>query len=99
MTMTKNEFKEITKLIMNLFPKEGITFSKAMAEAWYEALQDLDYKDARVGLMKYAQTSQWFPTIADIRKNSPQSIFKSKFGITDEEFHRQMEKHMGIDEW
>lgn len=68
MAITKDEFKEIMKTIVALFPKEELKLSKDMMDIWYEALSDLDYRRASEGLVLYAQESNWMPTIADIRK-------------------------------
>ena len=95
--MTKDEFKKALDLMDSLFPKEelGKRFTQDASRAWYEALKDLDSEKVNDGLIRYAQENQWSPTIADIRKFAP----KSDFGMTDEEFDRLCEKHMGADEW
>lgn len=92
--MDKREFAKVTELIAALFPKEGITFSKPSAEAWYNALKDLDYEDVTKGLTKYAQENPWSPSIADIRKYTPEKSIMS-----EEVFRRIIEAHRGPDEW
>lgn len=87
--MTKAEFSKIVKLITELFPQSKTQYTKAVIEAWYEALSDLDYEKTRKGIIKYAQTNQWMPTIADIRKYAPPSVFD---GIDDKEFQEFMER-------
>lgn len=89
MAITKDEFKDIMKTIVALFPKEELKLSKDMMDIWYEALSDLNFEKTRKGTIKYAQTNQWMPTIADIRKYAPPSVFD---GIDDKEFQEFMER-------
>lgn len=100
MTMTKHEFKDLAELIAVLFPKEKIVFTRPMADAWYEALKDLEYESAKEGILKYAQNNQWFPSIADIRKNAPQTFHD----VTEEEGYKEFMQRFGdryreMDKW
>lgn len=88
--MTKTDFSKIIKLITELFPQSKTQYTKAVIEAWYEALSDLDYEKARKGIVKYAQSNQWSPSIADIRKFAP----PSPCPLTEEEFRQYMKASM-----
>ena len=94
--MTKEEFKDIIIKAENLFVKGVPDFTTEMRDAWYEAMEELDYEEARGSLMDHARKSEWFPSIADFYMNIPK---KSEFGMTDEEFNALCDKHMGADEW
>lgn len=81
--MTKTEFVELTNTMKNLFPKDGLIFTKDIVSVWYECLKDLDYRRAKEGVILYANENQWIPSIADIRK------YASKIPkYTQEEIHQ-----------
>lgn len=64
--MTLTELSKLIKSVQSLYPKYH--FSTETVELWNECLSDIDYKLAHDSLVNHAKTSQFPPTIADIRK-------------------------------
>lgn len=65
--MNREQFVALATEIKSLYPKERMLENKIAMNTWYELLQDLSYEQARAALHRYASTSKWPPTIADIR--------------------------------
>lgn len=66
--MTFEEFLPIADAIRHYYPKEPIMPNKEAVMLWYEELSDLDATATKAAIRKWAATSKWPPTIADIRE-------------------------------
>ena len=66
--MTFEEFLPIADAIRHYYPKEPMMPNKEAVMLWYEELSDLDAAATKLAVRKWAATSKWPPTIADIRE-------------------------------
>lgn len=64
--MTKQEFINLIKGSKAYFP--NFVLDKLQMTLWYDALDDLEYQAAQKAIKKLAQTTEFAPTIAAIRK-------------------------------
>lgn len=65
--MTKAEFMLIASAIRTLWPRETVLPNERALDLWFINLQDLPYAAAEYAVNRWACTSHWAPTIADIR--------------------------------
>jgi hypothetical protein len=64
--MTKEEFATLIKGSKAYFP--NFILDKLQMSLWYDALDDLEYQVTQKAIKKLAQTTEFAPTIAAIRK-------------------------------
>lgn len=65
--MNKDEFMILVSAIRTYYPKENILPNKQAMELWYRELQDIPYKVAEIALREHVHTSNFSPTIAELR--------------------------------
>lgn len=67
--MTKQEFSRLAEIIKAFYPRDLKLFDNDIQrEAWFFALGDMDYASAQAAVIEHAKTSQYPPSIADIRR-------------------------------
>lgn len=64
--MTRDEFKVLTKVMKAAYRNCPIT-TQEIFDLWYEMLKDIGYSSASSNLRMHIHTSQFPPTIAEIR--------------------------------
>ena len=64
--MIRTETASIVGVLVAGFP--SVKMSRETVEVWHRALHDLPFEDVKVAVEKLLMTSEWFPTIALIRK-------------------------------
>lgn len=71
--MTAKEWNEIVKVLNVMYEKDGkLMFDADTPEkisVWYSCLNDLEYKPCCEAIKRFALTSKFRPTIADIREH------------------------------
>lgn len=68
--MTKDEFMILASAIRTYYPKENILPNKQALELWYRELKDIPYEVAEVALREHVHTSNFSPSIAELRKTA-----------------------------
>lgn len=68
--MTDVEFAKIALLMKEMYPKENLFPTDHSQETWFQMLKDLPYDVVSTGLVKWASTQRWSPSIADLRRLS-----------------------------
>lgn len=66
--MTLKEFAILADAIKTYYPKDNMLPTKESMALWYDALKDLDYRSANLGLKKYVMSNKFPPAISDIRE-------------------------------
>lgn len=66
--MTREEWKQGAIFLKTVYPRSDFLNSEAAVNIWYSMLEDLDGTLVEESIKKYAMTSQFPPTVADIRK-------------------------------
>lgn len=66
--MQFDEFKKLAKGMKSIWTKKDFLPDKYALEIWYGLLKDLPYEQASLAVTRYAATSNWPPTPADIRR-------------------------------
>jgi hypothetical protein len=67
--MTKQEFSRLAEIIKAFYPRDLKMFENDLQrEAWFFALGDMDYETAQKAAIEHAKTSEFPPSIADIRR-------------------------------
>lgn len=66
--MTATEFANLTAAIKTYYPRDNVLPTDKAMELWFDALKDLDYRNAVIGLKKYVESNKYPPTISDIRE-------------------------------
>ena len=66
--MSKDEFIEIMKTLMELFPDKFTSLGNRAMKMWYECLKDLDFNRTKDAVMNYAKANKYPPAISDIRE-------------------------------
>ena len=64
--MIRTETASIVGVLVAGFP--SVKMSRETVEVWHRSLHDLPYGEVKVAVEKLLMTSEWFPTIALIRK-------------------------------
>lgn len=65
--MTENEFSMLVLGIKTAYPSFNILPSQDAVKIWYKMLKDLDYRTAEIAIMDHISSSEFPPSIADIR--------------------------------
>lgn len=65
--MTAREFGVLADAIKTYFPRDNVLPTEHALKLWYMELKDIPYEMAYTALRRYASTSCFAPTIADIR--------------------------------
>lgn len=65
--MTAEDFGKLAMAIKTYYPRDNMLPTKESMQLWYDALKDIDYQSACIGLKNHVVTSKFPPTIADIR--------------------------------
>lgn len=65
--MDKKEFAILADAIKSFYPKETLIPTPQAATLWYEELKDLDFDTAMTAVKMHVHSSQWAPTIFEIR--------------------------------
>ena len=65
--MTAREFGVLADAIKTYFPRDNVLPTEHALKLWYMELKDIPYEMAYTALRRYASTSSFAPTIADIR--------------------------------
>ena len=68
--MTREEFANIAAILRSVYQKDGFLSDKASVSIWFDLLQDLDGAVVLTTVKTWLATSEWPPTIADIRKGA-----------------------------
>lgn len=68
--MTVDEFAKLADAIKTYFPRDNMLPTDTAMELWYDMLKDMDYQLAYIGLKNHVATSNFAPTIADIRNGA-----------------------------
>ena len=68
--MTKHETAQLLNTISGLYPRYFKECSKSALDAWHEALEDIDFHDARNAVMSHSRDDKYPPTVADIRERA-----------------------------
>lgn len=68
--MTRDEFMILASAIRTYYPKENILPNMQALELWYRELQDIPYEVAEVALREHVHTSNFSPSIAELRKTA-----------------------------
>lgn len=66
--MEKNEFSIIVKIIRTAYNSPDFLPTTDHLATWFEMLRDVPYSEAFNAVMNHIKTSQYQPSIADIRK-------------------------------
>jgi hypothetical protein len=64
--MTRDELKNIFKLLVNVYPKFEVSSEKL--NIWYEFLKDNDYQTVLRNTKEYVLSNPFPPSIADLNK-------------------------------
>lgn len=67
--MTKKEFAVIVKKIKAAYSSCKLFEDEFSLNLWYSHLKDIGYADCEKSLTKHIQTSEFPPTIAELRRN------------------------------
>lgn len=103
--MSKDEFIEIMKTLMELFPDKFTSLGNRAMKVWYECLLDLDFNRTRQAIACHVKTSKFAPTISDIReqhqllleeeiRNAPKP---NRFDVLEKEFRDHLIAKGAID--
>lgn len=65
--MDRGEFVNIATAIKMYYPRFEVLDSKVAMELWYSELKEMPYEVAELAVRKHVNTSQWPPTIADLK--------------------------------
>lgn len=65
--MDRKEFAVLADAIKSFYPKETLIPTPQSATLWYEELKDLDFDTAMAALKLHVHSSQWAPTIYELR--------------------------------
>jgi len=65
--MTKSEFVELSAMMKTMYADPKFIAGQMAMNLWYEALEDLDFEDARRAFARHIQTEKFPPTPSDIR--------------------------------
>ena len=74
--MTREEWKQAAIFLKTVYPRDGFLPDVAAMNIWYEMLEDLDGALVKESITRYAKSSPYPPTIADIRKNCEEKILR-----------------------
>lgn len=66
--MTFEEFKKVAKGMKSIWTQQAFLPDGEAVKIWHELLKDLPYEQVSMAVTRYASTSNWPPTPADIRK-------------------------------
>ncbi len=66
--MDKREFAIFASGLKTYYPREGLLPNDMAMELWFERLKDIPFNVAETVLHKWAETSKFSPSIADIRE-------------------------------
>ena len=66
--MTATEFAQLAAAIKTYYPRDNVLPTDRAMELWFDALKDLEYRNAVAGLKKYVESHKYPPTISDIRE-------------------------------
>lgn len=70
--LTKDQFKLLVAAMKAAYPSDKFIPDEDAAKIWYQMLKDIEYRRLSMALQKHMMTSQFPPTIADLRKHSIQ---------------------------
>jgi len=65
----KTETKEIIALIVKFYPNHFKDITKELVEVWHSALSDVEFSSAQNALLKHVKTSEYAPTVSQLRKS------------------------------
>lgn len=72
--MTEKQFLVLVSAMKAVYSSEKFLPDEDAAKVWYKFLCDIDYKTLSMAVQRHMMTSQFPPTIADLRKNAAPEI-------------------------
>ena len=95
--MTKAETAKLLGLMAAMYPKFEITELKV--ELWADLIGDIPYSLAQAALKKVMMTSEFIPTVAEIRKAAAESISTKEDELTAGEAWGEVRKAIAACGW
>lgn len=97
--MTRDETKNILKMLSNLFPVAKLNDPAGMVEAWSKFFENDSFSEVEQAVNAYACLNKYFPSVGDIRQildGGTGGFNNFHARVMDSKFYSDLEKEFSV---